>query len=69
MSEPRLFSRIILNLCKKKNLDKQKLLDNLIFKYQKKYGKKRIISKKGKLSTLNIWEKEIRKIELEYKKV
>ena len=68
MRELRLFSKIILKLYKKK-IGKQKLLDNLIFKYQKKYGKKRTIAKKGKLSTSNIWEKEIKKIELKYKEV
>ena len=51
----------------KVNKNKQKALNNLLKDYQAKYGKNKIISKKGKMKTENIWEKELRKIEQSFK--
>ena len=52
----------------KKDFKKDYILNFLKKKYQLKYNKKKIVAKKGKLRTINIWEKELRKIENTFKK-
>ena len=49
-------------------MPKNKVLDTLIINYQIKYGKNKVIASKGKLKTVNIWEKELRKIEQSIKR-
>lgn len=50
------------------NLPKNKVLDTLRINYQSKYGKNKVIAFKGKLKTVNIWEKQLRKIEQSIKR-
>ena len=48
---------------------KEKALAEVAKEFQSKYGKNKIISKKGRIKTNKIWEKEIKKIEKLYEKI
>ncbi len=61
-----IFKKIFDYLNKK---SKEKAVIDLTKEYQNKYGKNKIISKKGKFKTVKIWEKELKKIEKLYKKI
>ena len=50
----------------KKNVDKQKVLNIVKNIYQLKYGKNKIVARKGIIITNKLWEKEINKIKKSY---
>ena len=61
-----IFENIFILLNKK--INKKKVLNILKENYQVKFGKHKTIAGKGKFKTINIWEKQLRKIEQIYNK-